>query len=93
MWLQEPAGGKSVGAALALGGGDIVHGGVLVSVDCVGELVGYDASSLSPQEPGGGEYGPGLLIPEGECTGWWLSFDDADTQGRGVALWIVCICC
>ena len=93
MWLQEPAGGNGVGAALAFGGGNVVHGGVFVSVDCVGELVGYDASSLSPQEPGGGEYGPGLLIPEGECTGWWLSFDDADTQARGVALWIVCICC
>lgn len=93
MWLQEPAGGNGVGAALALGGGDVVHGGVFVSVDCVGELVGYDASSLSPQEPGGGEYGPGLFVPECECAGRWLGFDDADTQGRGVAVWIVCICC
>ena len=65
MWLQEPPGGYSVGAALAFGGGDIVHGGVLVSIDRMGELVGDDASSLSPQEPGGGEYSPGLLIPEG----------------------------
>jgi len=54
--------------------------------------VGYDASSLSPQEPGGGEYGPALLIPEGECTGWRLSFDDADTQARGVAFWVVVVC-
>ena len=93
MWLQEPAGGNGVGAALAFGGGDVVQQGVFISIDCVGELVGYDASSLSPQEPGGGEYGPALLVPEGECAGWRLSFDDADTQGRGVAVWIVCICC
>jgi hypothetical protein len=47
MWLQKPAGGNDVGAALALGGGDVVHGGVFVSVDCVGELMGYNASSLT----------------------------------------------
>jgi hypothetical protein len=91
MWLQEPAGGNGVGAALAFGGGDIVHRGVLVSIDGVGELMGYDASSLSPQEPGGGEYGPGLLVPEGEGSSGRLSFDNADTQARGVAFWIVVI--
>lgn len=92
MWLQEPAGGYGVGSSLAFGGGDVVQRGVRVSVDCVGELVGYDASSLTAQEPRGGEYGSALLVPEGECACWWLRFDDADAQGRGVAFWVVCIC-
>ena len=53
------------------------------------QLVSNDAAALPVKKPWCGDDGAGLLVPEGKCASWWLGFDDADTQGRGVGIWAV----
>lgn len=60
-----------------------------VALGGVGKFVGEDAAALPVQEPGGGEDGAGLLVPEGEGSCRCFGVDNADTQARGVGIWTI----
>lgn len=60
-----------------------------VAADGVCEFMGEHAAALAVEEPGCGEDGAGLLVPEGEGSGGWLGVDDADAQLCGVGIWTI----